>query len=568
MIVLLIISVILQLIGLSFVVYSPSSLHDIEFQYSYGWHVQGISDDYYSYTEDFTANGNYIIDFSGSNATVTATVSWELKDYSAGFLVTQQSNVDHYSFVYSTVDGHYITGTDQEYDPSGMNVWFHVPGGFSKSLTTGRYMVNRTGNETLDLLDTPDYVVRGESSIWEGFLMPVKSIMVEAKGTYTRPYGDPYGNYKADYTSQYHFTPEGFLIGEIYSETDTYTYSNRQVFTLNSWLFVTKASYGRQVDVLMLFIAYWLPYLLLLVLVFPLYDTLRWRPRTVNVNGRLLKIHYSVPPEMQFKIDSAYAPVLQSYLLRARAADGFVVTASDVSGIIYGLGIVDPEDDFGTFYCPRDALEPMMNYAGVSYAFTEEYPMAKFKKIEEYDVFRIENLQGKGIAFDAGLVKPLSGVYVKPAMTMISYEDYGKANPKLSRWVEHAIKTDVAFVAVAPLQAEWVRNIMGNILQEKMRPQVIGGEVLMGIGFATPSGNCAWLYGLYVHPAFRNTGIGKTLVMARLSTLKQMGVETALTEIADWNGPARKIYTRFEPDPAGKIYFIGKKMPKVKVRRH
>ncbi|NVM38308.1 MAG: GNAT family N-acetyltransferase, partial [Candidatus Lokiarchaeota archaeon] len=67
---------------------------------------------------------------------------------------------------------------------------------------------------------------------------------------------------------------------------------------------------------------------------------------------------------------------------------------------------------------------------------------------------------------------------------------------------------------------------------------------------------------------FRNHGIGRMLVQARLSALKEMGCNTAITEIAEWNTPAKNIYDDFRAERIGKMNLFGKKMPKVKVRRY
>ena len=48
-----------------------------------------------------------------------------------------------------------------------------------------------------------------------------------------------------------------------------------------------------------------------------------------------------------------------------------------------------------------------------------------------------------------------------------------------------------------------------------------------------------------------------------LAALKAMGVESAITEIAEWNGPAKRIYARFETEPSSffTISFNGETIP-------
>ena len=99
------------------------------------------------------------------------------------------------------------------------------------------------------------------------------------------------------------------------------------------------------------------------------------------------------------------------------------------------------------------------------------------------------------------------------------------------------------------------------------KPESMADEIILGVGFATPGEEIGWLYGLYVHPAFRNHGIGRMLVLSRFSALKEMGCTRAITEIAEWNSPAKGIYDDYNAQIIGTIYLLGKKMPKVKVRR-
>ena len=57
------------------------------------------------------------------------------------------------------------------------------------------------------------------------------------------------------------------------------------------------------------------------------------------------------------------------------------------------------------------------------------------------------------------------------------------------------------------------------------------------------------------------------LVLARLSALKELGCKRVITEIAEWNSPAINIYDDYNAQIIGQINLLGKKMPKVKVRR-
>ena len=58
------------------------------------------------------------------------------------------------------------------------------------------------------------------------------------------------------------------------------------------------------------------------------------------------------------------------------------------------------------------------------------------------------------------------------------------------------------------------------------------------------------------------------LVLARLSALKGIGCNRAITEIAEWNSPAKNIYDEYNAQKIGTLFLLGKKMPKVKVKRY
>jgi ribosomal protein S18 acetylase RimI-like enzyme len=179
------------------------------------------------------------------------------------------------------------------------------------------------------------------------------------------------------------------------------------------------------------------------------------------------------------------------------------------------------------------------------------------------------NSKFKQLDYDAQFIRPATEPYFPAIMHLISQEDYGQSDPRYAKWVALAAKTDIILVAAAPPDHPFVKEILGTITDRKFPPpDVVGGEIIMGVGFATPGDNYGWMYGLYVHPAFRNSGVGKSIVMARLAALRQMGIDNAITEIAEWNTPANKIYEKLHAEKTGKISLIGSSQPKVRVRRH
>jgi ribosomal protein S18 acetylase RimI-like enzyme len=182
---------------------------------------------------------------------------------------------------------------------------------------------------------------------------------------------------------------------------------------------------------------------------------------------------------------------------------------------------------------------------------------------------KIQNLQERTFEYDAFLVKPLSDFYLPAVVDLIANEDYGKAKANMLNWVHYAMRSEIAFVAVGKMSELWVKDVLTAVEEKNFPPpEAVGEDVVMGVGFAILSQKVGWLYGLYVHPAFRNMGIGKVLALARISALKELGASEIITEVAEWNGPAKKIYEKFDAQAVGKIYLYGKKKPTVRIRRH
>ncbi|MFX0039435.1 MAG: GNAT family N-acetyltransferase [Promethearchaeota archaeon] len=458
-------------------------------------------------------------------------------------------------FSYSLVNGAYIWGTDQDVlNTTGMNVWFHIPGG----ITASQY----------DILDTSYNVISGEHLIWVGHLMPFSGKNLHSKGSYFR--NDTYGEFDAYYEVNNFFTQEGYLIGEIYSEVDdgydrdTGYWSK---FKLNSYIFITSSSYLRPFNFGIYFLAYWSPILFFVILFYVIYENLRWKSRIVLKGNTEIIVERNLPQFEKFDIPSAYSEMIPSYLVRARSHEKRIVSAHR-NGIVEGLGFIEPNGKAGTFYGSH--IGDMVKYTKVKYVFTEiGRGLRGFRTIERYHIFEINNLQQKDLSFDTAHIKPVEERHLDAIMKMIANEDRGKKSKKYAKWVIKSHKDDIAVGAIALRTENWIDSIMIDLVKSNYpKPESIANEIILGVGFATPGEETGWLYGLYVHPAFRNHGIGRMLVLARLSALKEMGCTRAITEIAEWNSPAKNIYDDYNAQIIGKIYLLGKRMPKVKVRRY
>ncbi|MFX1480478.1 MAG: GNAT family N-acetyltransferase [Promethearchaeota archaeon] len=542
-------SIIVQLFGIPYLGVKFSS-HNIEFDYIYNWDLTGTGGWYEGYSETFKSSGTYTVDFNGNIATVTGTVSWSWSDN----LGTSDSNNELYNFTYSLINGAYLIGSDQDYNTSGMNVWFHIPGGF--------------GASQYSILDT-NYTIWADSTIWVGHLMPFLGKRLHSQGTYYRE--DVYGNFTANYIVDDYFTSEGYLIGEIYSEEDqgydgdTGYYSE---FTLSSVLYITSSNYLRFFNIGIYFLAYWFPIFCIAIIFYVIYEKIRWKPVVIHKEpeARDIIVERGIPPNMTFSIESAYSEMIPSYLVRARSQGKSIICAHN-DHELQAIGFIEPNGKIGTFY--GNYTSEMIKYTKVKYAFTETQRIFRFKVIESYDIFEINGLQTRDFTFDTTYIKPTTPSYLQGIMRMVANEDTGRKNPRYAKWIQNSYEDDISMMAVASTQDNWIKYVLFELNRHNYpRPELIMNDTIMGVGFATPGEITGWLYGLYVHPAFRNRGIGRMLVFSRLSALKVMGCRSAITEIAEWNSPAKKIYEDIDAETIGKIYLLGKKMPKVKVRRY
>lgn len=542
--------IIIQLFGIPFLGFKFTN-HSLEFDYEYNSNITGTGGWYIGYTENYRANGHYIVDFNDNVASVSAQVTWIFQSFYEGSLQESYGSTENYIFSYSLLDGSYLSGTDQDFRTSNMKVWFHIPEGITET--------------TYPLLNDI-YTFVGDGTIWVGNLMPFTGKKLVASGEFSR--NDAYGQFQAKYSTEEFFTSEGFLIGEIYHETDTgYSEGYWSEFQKDSYLFITSSSYLRPFNMGIYLLTYWSPILFCLILFYVIYEQYRWKPRIIKTekDSKEIIIEKGFPKNIDLFLKSAYSDLIQAYIIRAKAQEKVIISAHDKEKL-KGIGFIEPDGKSGSFF--GDYSSNLIEYAKVRYAFVEIANIYGFKTIEQYDVLKIENIQQNFFNFDAGLIKPASQEDIVPIMKLIANEDYGIANKRYAKWVINAMKSDLIMVATASFEEQWVKEIMLDIQKRKYpKPEIYSNKILLGVGFVTPAERAGWSYGLYVHPGFRNKGIGRSLVYARLSILKELGCSYSITEIAEWNSPAKSIYDDLNPQNIGKVYLVGKKMPKVKMRR-
>jgi GNAT superfamily N-acetyltransferase len=257
--------------------------------------------------------------------------------------------------------------------------------------------------------------------------------------------------------------------------------------------------------------------------------------------------------------------MIQAYLSRAKIQGKTIVSAHNQENL-KGIGFIEPNGKVGTFFGKYS--DDLILYTKVKYAHAELSKLYGFKTIEKYDVFKIDYLQGMDVHYDANLIEPARAQDLDAIMRLIANEDSGTTKKRNAKWVIESAKSDIIVIATASPKEEWVKEILKEINSRNYKkPEIYLDRVLLGVGFCTPGKETGWLYGLYVHPAFRNKGIGRALVNARLSILQEFGCNSAITEIAEWNSPAKNIYDDLDAQKLGTVTLFGTKMPKVKVKR-
>lgn len=555
-----IIFAILQCIGVFYIVQIPST-KNLEFYYTESSHLTNGFGWYDGYTEDYYENGHYSVIFSGNVGQVQASVHWDFWAWDSGSLDNHTTRDVQYDFTYSLVDGHYINDSDQDYNATGEHIWFQVPGGFVKDNVTGNYMLSN-GSDTITILNDK-FSIGQNQGIWAGYLMPASAIILYSSGSLT--HGADYDFLNASYSNTYYFTTEGHLFQSFYNEhTSGYSNGYWSGFDLKSETHVLGASWSRDFDAATYFWLYWSPIILLAFISFVLYPSFRWRSCKKLVHGVSYSIQKSIPTGKNIIIEGPYKDIMKAFISRTKHSRGSIFSAWHENQI-EGIGLVEPDGSVGMFFGPEELVNAMLMYTGIKLVFSD-HVIKNYKEVESYDIFLLNQIQNHTSIVDPEMIKPLTGAYIEPAMRMIAEEDHGKANARLVGWVKDALKTDIAFVATVSINDDWVREAVTRAKSRKMMPQIIGSEVIAGVGFMATSATQGWLYGLYVHPAFRNKGIGERLVHARLSALNQMGIFSAITEIAGWNAPSRKIYANLDAVQGEKMFMSAEKKTKLKMK--
>ncbi len=184
--------------------------------------------DYQGYTEQTIINGREEINGASSNGTVSAyyNYSWSFSNSTGSTEAGSSSG----NFTFSSINFHYINGTDDQTGYSNPTVWFCMDdsapeGGTFYLLNTAMTVMSKNYSYYLPSQDRYVY-----------------AIFAQGNSSYYR--NDVYGQFTATYRWNAYFDPStGYIIGYDYAESDVDAFSGT-AFDYSETLYINSTSYS------------------------------------------------------------------------------------------------------------------------------------------------------------------------------------------------------------------------------------------------------------------------------------------------------------------------------------
>jgi L-amino acid N-acyltransferase YncA len=421
-------------------------------------------------------------------------------------------------------------------DATQLAVWFWIP----PAVQPG---------QTVQILDYVYTVVRRDAVV-DLRDRDVQAIEVVHQGRASR--NDDYGELGYDFTDRYFFDPAtGMIIAADYDERDVGLLKGLSAsFELEESLHVRTTSYP--LDVV------WLPRVLgwlksgacvlsPFVGLFLLVSWNRRRSRQYQVDGlgrvtvRFLRAKDGAPPAPKDGMTQHFGAHIADLVRKAHLAGDSVATATDASGQLVGIGIVNGEAKIGTILSPNtDVTEHLRKQLRVLDFFAEwrhavpdrvkgEFQMAGVSLPTEHAYNVYETYQVLAVA------PPPAPAYDASVVTLLTPADLDEIE-KISRAVYKV-------PSVKWLRAQLDGGDFGFVAR-------LDGKIA-GFALASLQGNEGRVHTNTILPEHRGKGIGKELMRARLRTLSDLGAERVITEIADWNLPSLEVARSFGFAPVG-----------------
>ncbi len=482
--------------------------------------VDGGWGDYYDYSDRSESSGTYeILTVDTHQVRFRANVKWT---FSGSDGATDSGRIRGV-FTFDRVERTYVGDNDLGEAYAGANsstlaVWFHIE------------HIPALGG-SVPSSDQQLSVAEPHAVVWRG-ATPLESTRLVDRGGFER--NDSYGTAYATYSNTLYFDPHtGYLITADYSEDDE-GIDFIGGFHLHTVTEITPQSFGFQVSWWMVGATYGLG-LGVLFVVIGLVVHRRYGPRRVRLvtfDGTTVRpklrrlgtgqgIHH-----LRLSFRSYYSPFVAEMVERAAEAKERVWIALDGEAL-RGVVIGDRESRTVSLYADDPRLADELLRYSRSRDFFSEIGL-EGTRVETYDLY-VGGTRAR-LGFDGQLVRPATPKD-GPAIVTLAKSVYGVA---VQRWVDRTLTSDdLAFVA----------EYQGAIV---------------GFGFCNISPQLGRLYGLTVHPTWRNRGVGADLVKARIEALAALGIPQALTEVATWNTPSARIYQQLGFTVAGQSFLTSR----------
>ena len=226
---------------------------------------------------------------------------------------------------------------------------------------------------------------------------------------------------------------------------------------------------------------------------------------------------------------SFFEPYLQYFIKEVLEIGGKAYVSRTSDGAVSGLFTYDDFEKVGTVYTrSREVFDYFCELKPFNFLFAE---MITEVESETYDIYTIdlENLSvAHGFSHEISVAEEWHLDEIERFM-VLTYPEINR------RWVKVAFKNgDRCFI---------VR---------------LGNEIA-GLGWLSLVNGIGRLHSLYVKPQFRNIGIGKDILYARLFWLKSKHARSAFSEISRYNLSCSRIAMKGQMNVSGQVFQYFKK---------
>jgi L-amino acid N-acyltransferase YncA len=498
---------------------------DAWFEYRLHQAIGSGGGEYAGYEDDIHSQGRYsVTSLTAAEAFVHANYQWSYSS-SEG---TRRRGTENRDVSFSLADRRYTSAVTDLDDldgqpPAAHAVWFWIPTGLPLGAP-------------VDILDQTLIVTSTRAVVWQG-LTPHEAIEVRGSGTGVR--NDAYGTFDTSWTDTFYFDiATGMFVAERYVEQNNgFWQGERASFVLTLNVDVTGTSYP--IPVSTGGVAWLLVQLAVLVgILAGLTVAWRNRPRmlwSASIPGvtvrRLKRVEKLLPvapvsgtfsqsqlasdPELPNYVSQRFGPFIEDFARKGLLAGDRVSVARVPRGLV-GIALYNKDADIGTVLCSAtDVAEALRRHVRAKDFFSEwrhQVPSGQgrpagdaYNIFDTYHILRAAELPDT--EYDTDLVSRMKPQDLDE-VSAVAKSVY-KADSK--EWLAAQLASgDVGFVAR------------------------LDGKVV-GFAFATFANGAGRIHTLTVAPGYRNRGVGRELMRARLFALKAMGARDVITEIAQWN---------------------------------